>query len=370
MKKLFLLLFLIISLNIKAQYIVNYASNINQNETDGIYYNLPRNVIRLDFTVESVHEIKGKYSNFAKELLETNNYIKEDDVKYYIKDVTVDVLTEADSEMIFYISTDEKSKDNIELNMRFTSEGNIQSFGIKDDRRDLDSENVSFENELAQQNTNSYFIYLPLRDDEEDDDVEDEENLEAEVKTNDKMSEEEIAQSIVEEIKKIRLAYFDLISGYQEIDYGNTMNVMLEELKKMENEYLALFVGRVEKNDIVKTFYIIPEEGTNNYSVAKFSDKEGFNSKTGDNVKIVLQEMSSSNVKGISEDVIKNTTYNNKMVYREPAYVNMKLMKGDEILIDNRIQISQLGDFILLPINKMKLEFDNVSGRLISVDKE
>ena len=166
MKKLFLLLFLIISLNIKAQYIVNYASNINQNEIDGIYYNLPRNVIRLDFTVECLHEIKGKYSDFAKELLETNNYIKEDDVKYYIKDVAVDVLTEADSEMIFYISTDEKSKDNIELNMRFTSEGNIQSFGIKDDRRDLDSENVSFENELAQQNTNSYFIYLPLRDDE------------------------------------------------------------------------------------------------------------------------------------------------------------------------------------------------------------
>lgn len=361
MKKLFLLLFLIISLNIKAQYIVNYASNINQNETDGIYYNLPRNVIRLDFTVESVHEIKGKYSNFAKELLETNNYIKEDDVKYYIKDVAVDVLTETDSEMIFYISTDEKSKDNIELNMRFTSEGNIQSFGIKDDRRDLDSENVSFENRLAQQNTNPDFVYLPLRNDEEDEDGN---------STDDKMSEKEIAQSIVEEIKKIRLAYFDLISGYQEIDYGNTITYMLEELKKMEKEYLALFVGKVERNDIVKTFYIIPEEGTNNYSIAKFSDKEGFNSKTGDNVKIVLQEISSSNVKGISEDVIKNTTYNNKMVYREPAYVNMKLMKGDEILIDNRIQISQLGDFILLPINKMKLEFDNVSGRLISVDKE
>ena len=361
MKKLFLLLFLIISLNIKAQYIVNYASNINQNVTDGIYYNLPRNVIRLDFTVECVHEIKGKYSNFAKELLETNNYIKENDIRYYIKDVTVDVLTETDSEMIFYISTDEKSKDNIELNMRFTSEGNIQSFGIKDDRRDLDSENVSFENRLAQQNTNPDFVYLPLRDDEEDEDGN---------STDDKMSEKEIAQSIIEEIKKIRLAYFDLISGYQEIDYGNTITYMLEELKKMEKEYLSLFVGRVERNDNVKTFYIIPEEGTNNYSIAKFSDKEGFNSKTGDNVKIVLQEISSSNVKGISEDVIKNTTYNNKMVYREPAYVNMKLMKGDEILIDNRIQISQLGDFILLPINKMKLEFDNVSGRLISVDKE
>lgn len=361
MKKLFLLLFLIISLNIKAQYIVNYASNINQNVTDGIYYNLPRNVIRLDFTVECVHEIKGKYSNFAKELLETNNYIKENDIRYYIKDVTVDVLTETDSEMIFYISTDEKSKDNIELNMRFTSEGNIQSFGIKDDRRDLDSENVSFENRLAQQNTNPDFVYLPLRDDEEDEDGN---------STDDKMSEKEIAQSIVEEIKKIRLAYFDLISGYQEVNYGNTITYMLEELKKMEKEYLALFVGKVERNDNVKTFYIIPEEGTNNYSVAKFSDKEGFNSKTGDNVKIVLQEISSSNVKGISEDVIKNTTYNNKIVYREPAYVNMKLMKGDEILIDNRIQISQLGDFILLPINKMKLEFDNVSGRLISVDKE
>lgn len=362
MKKLFLLLFLIISLNIKAQYIVNYASNINQNEIDGIYYNLPRNVIRLDFTVESVHEIKGKYSNYAEELLGIDNYIKEDNIKYYIKDVDVNLLAEADNDMTFYISTDDKSKGNIEFDMSFTSEGNLQSLGFKYERRGFFSDKITSENIINQQETYSDFIYFPLREeDEEDEDGN---------STDNKMSEKEIAQSIVEEIKKIRVAYFDLISGYQEVNYGNTITYMLEELKKMENDYLALFLGKVEKHYNVKTFYIIPEEGTDNYSIAKFSDKEGFNMKTGDNVKIVLQKISSSNVKGISKDVIKNTTYNNKMVYREPAYVNMKLMKGDVILSDIRMQINQLGDFILLPINKMKLEFDEVSGRLISVEKE
>ena len=77
MKKLILILFVALSFNIEAQYITNYAKNVKQTEIDGIYYYLPRNVIKLDFTVEEKQDIKGKFVNYTKELLNTDNYIKE-----------------------------------------------------------------------------------------------------------------------------------------------------------------------------------------------------------------------------------------------------------------------------------------------------
>ena len=74
MKKLILILFVALSFNIEAQYITNYAKNVKQTEIDGIYYYLPRNVIKLDFTVEEKQDIKGKFVNYTKELLNTDNY--------------------------------------------------------------------------------------------------------------------------------------------------------------------------------------------------------------------------------------------------------------------------------------------------------
>mgnify|MGYP003289770412 CR=1 FL=1 len=45
--------------------------------------------------------------------------------------------------------------------------------------------------------------------------------------------------SIIEEIKNVRIAYFDLISGYQEVNYGNTINIMLG-IKDYYEEYHLL----------------------------------------------------------------------------------------------------------------------------------
>ena len=40
MKRLLLLLFVVIALNTNAQYITNFAKNVNNKETDGFYYHL------------------------------------------------------------------------------------------------------------------------------------------------------------------------------------------------------------------------------------------------------------------------------------------------------------------------------------------
>ena len=357
MKKLFLILFVIVSLKLDAQYITNYAKNVKQTETDGIYYYLPRNVIRLDFVVEKNQDYKGKYSSYAKEMLNTDNYIKENKTTYKIIKVNVNTLTEADPSMVFHIATDDKAKEAPKYEICFDNDGIIKSFGcqtsLADSSNDVKVDNVLNENKIL----DYQYIVLEDKDDEEE---------------KSKYTDKEIALSILEEIKKLRVAYFDLISGYQEVDYGKTMNYMVEELKALENEYLSMFVGKTNTETFTKTFYVIPNEGENSVVIGKFSNTEGFSAtKTGEVVRINFTDLSKSSViNNLSTDEIQNTTYTNKLFYRNPANVTMQVTCGDKVFYENRLKISQLGNVILLPMNKMRLVFDTNTGQVLSIIKE
>ena len=360
MKKLLLILFVIVSLNLDAQYVTNYAKNVKQTEVDGVFYYLPRNIIRVDFVVEKNQSYKGKYSSFAKEMLNTDAYIKENKTTYRITKVNVSTLTEADPNMVFHIATDDKAKELPKYELAFNNEGIIKSFGYQSIENDTSNTNQDMETVLDY-NKPTEFQYIPLEEDDTDD--------EEDVKT--KLTDKEVALTIVEEIKKVRVAYFDLITGYQEVNYGKTINYMLDELKNLENEYLSMFVGKTTTETLTKTFYVIPEEGKTSIVLSKFSDTEGFNAKTGESVKINFTDNSSTSaINELTIDEIENTTYNNKLFYRNPANVTMQVLWGDNIILENRLKISQLGNVILVPINKMRLTFDTNTGQLLSIIKE
>ncbi len=360
MKKLLTLLFVVFTLNANAQYITNFAKNVSSKETDGFYYHLPRNIIKVDFTIEKTQDIKGKYHSFAKEMLNTDKYIKENRTTYSIKGVNINTLTEADPNMVFHIitSADDKNKESVALNMELNSEGVISSFGDIVNPAEKTSHTDMIENKLScgQQHTDYYYIPIIDIDDEE---------------SNDKMTEQEIALTIIEEIKKLRVAHFDLITGYQEVNYGNTINYMVEQIKDLENEYLSMFLGKTNSEIFTQTFYIIPEEGKNSIVISKFSESEGFNNKAGESIKInFIDNSASSNINKLSKDDIETVTYTNKLFYRNPANVTMQILHGEKKITENRLKISQLGSVCLIPINKMKLTFDTNTGQILSIIKE
>lgn len=362
MKKLLLFLFVVASMNANAQYLTNYAKNVDTKNVDGYYYHLPRNIIRLDFVIEKEQSFKGKYSAFAKEMLNTDNFIKENNTVYRVKNVSVNTITEADPNYAFFISaSDEKTKENININIELTSEGIIQSFGHKDLSVEK-TDNIIYEEELDYNDKYTEYNYISIRDEDEEDDDEGETT---------KPTEKDVAASIIEEIKNIRLAYFDLITGYQEVNYGTTINYMVEELKSLEKELLSMFLGTTNKHTYTKTFYVIPEEGKNSIVLSKFSVTEGINAKSGDNIKINFTNSSiGNNVNKLTKDDIENSTYTNKLFYRNPANVTMQIMIGENIISENRLTVSQLGNILLAPINKMKLIFDTNTGQILSIIKE
>lgn len=361
MKKLLILLFVAFALNVNAQYVTNFARNINNKETDGFYYHLPRNIIKVDFTIEKTQDVRGKYSSYAKELLNTDKYIKENKTTYSIKSVNISTFTEADPNMVFFISTvaDEKNKESVSLNIELNDEGIIESFGTSVERAEVER-NVLNETEVHVNTEITDYYYIPIQDEEDD-----------EEESNVKLTEHEIAITVIEEIKKLRTAYFDLITGYQEVNYGNTINYMVEQIKELENEYLSMFLGKTSSEIYTQSFYIIPEEGKNTISISKFSESDGFNSKVGETVKINFTDSSvSSNINKLSKDDIESVTYINKLFYRNPANVTMQIISGEKKIFENRIRINQFGNLSLIPINKMKLIFDTNSGQVLSIIKE
>lgn len=360
MKKLLLLLFVVTALNVNAQYITNYAKNVNNQEKDGFYYHLPRNIVKVDFTIEKTQDVKGKYSSYAKDMLNTDKYIKENKTTYAIKSVNINTITESDPNFVFFISTvaDEKNKESVSLNMELSSEGVISAFGGLENSTETE-QNVLMENEVPVNNQFTDYYYLPIHEDDDEEEA------------NARLTEHEIALTVIEEIKKLRVAYFDLITGYQEVNYGNTINYMVEQIKGLENEYLSMFLGKTSSETFTQTFYVIPEEGKNTIIISKFSETEGFNNKTGESVKINFTDISvSSNINKLSKDEIENVAYNNKLFYRNPANVTMQILLGEKKISENRMKISQFGTVSLIPINKIKLTFDTNSGQILSIIKE
>ena len=103
MKKLFLLIMLCASFYANAQYITTHAKNDFSKQTDGIYYYLPRNVLRIDIMVEQTDYHKGPLAEYAEQMLGVYDYIRTDGVSYSIKDIKISTIAQPDPNLCFQV---------------------------------------------------------------------------------------------------------------------------------------------------------------------------------------------------------------------------------------------------------------------------
>ena len=134
---------------------------------------MPRNIIKVDFTIEKTQDIKGKYNSFAKEMLNADKYIKENKTTYSIKGVNISTLTEADPNMVFHIitGTDDKNKESVSLNLELNSEGVISSFGDIVNSTGKTYQACIADNELPQSKQLTGYHYIPIIDNDDEEEI-------------------------------------------------------------------------------------------------------------------------------------------------------------------------------------------------------
>ena len=159
---------------------------------------------------------------------------------------------------------------------------------------------------------------------------------------------EQKAAETANTILELRRQRLQIVTGDTDATYsGEAMGAAINELTRLEQEYMTLFVGYSEYQTQRMKFDVIPEAGRENqmYIAFRISDKNGLvpaDDMTGRPVvmEMIPQTFAQPDVKKAGAAVV---------YYRIPAICTVKLKNGADLLLQSRVPVYQLGQESSIP---------------------
>lgn len=159
---------------------------------------------------------------------------------------------------------------------------------------------------------------------------------------------EQKAAETANTILELRRQRLQIVTGDTDATYsGEAMGAAIDELTRLEQEYMTLFIGYSEYQTRRMKFDVIPEAGRENqmYIAFRISDKNGLvpaDDMTGRPVvmEMIPQTFAQPDVKKAGVAVV---------YYRIPAMCTVKLKNGADLLLQSRVPVYQLGQESSIP---------------------
>jgi hypothetical protein len=174
---------------------------------------------------------------------------------------------------------------------------------------------------------------------------------------------EKKAQEIANEIFRLRRYRVQIITGDTDATFsGEALGAAVAEITRLEQDYMSLFIGKVETAVQKLGFDVVPHQGQERqlHVAFRLSDKQGL--LMPDNVSgrpIVLEitpEKVPDPVTGV--DDFSGTKVKKPNVgliyYRVPSVCIIKVIDGQDLLLQTRIPVYQMGEVVTFPANIIK----------------
>lgn len=164
------------------------------------------------------------------------------------------------------------------------------------------------------------------------------------------------AAEAAEMILKLRKQRLQIVTGDTDATYsGEAMGAAIDEMTRLEKEYMMLFIGYSEFQTQKMRFEVVPQAETPGqmYVAFRLSDTAGLlpaDDLTGKPIlmEIVPQTFAQTSV---TEEEVKHDKKEVLAYYRIPAICNVKLLDGAELLLQSRVPVYQLGRESSIPVN-------------------
>lgn len=154
-------------------------------------------------------------------------------------------------------------------------------------------------------------------------------------------------------ILKLRKQRLQIVTGDTDATYsGEAMGAAIEELTRLENEYMTLFTGYSEKQPQHMTFEVIPDPAKENQMYVAFRMSEAGGLVPADNLSgkpVVMEIVPQAFAQPEVKDEKKGKDVG--VYYRIPAACTVKLLDGMDLIFQTRMPIYQLGQESSLPVN-------------------
>lgn len=326
----------------------------------GIVYALPKT--NLNFRVEAVRIdiIPGPYHEYAEKYIGIADVPHEEESVWQISNINIDSYNTIDPDQFYILYP--SGHMNINLNklikngIIFPVNRNIKDvfenkfYGKNENGNEIVFKDLSVSKYIGEEKVTYYkrvqrdslFAKVPV------------------VKTQSVYkSFEDKAEEAANFIFMIREKRFELLSGMA--DYypdGKALEVALDELNKLESEYLNLFIGKRFTSTFNASYEFAPTiKDINQPNILfRFSEAKGVLPATDLRGRPIIIELNNLNQTKSLLDLIPNyvhiegDVHNDNLYYRVPDLAQVKVFDGSSLIASRKVKIDQFGKTILYPI--------------------
>jgi hypothetical protein len=322
-----------------------------------IVYGLPRTVLTVIVEMERTIEKPGPYARFAGDLLGLNDVIQSENEKWTIEGIEVKTHDELDPSEFYVIESNTGIRTN--------------ALALKKEGLILDLNPGLFYSQLIQSGANEKYInqfssfdlgsdeYFQLQSDTAYKRI----NIDSTfvripyvVEKKKRLTTDQLAEKAAKRLMEMRDGKHLILTGEANVFPQNEAPII--EMNRLEKEYTELFTGKILKETRKFSYQIIPDKKMvgKPYILFQFSELTGPVSGTlKSGIPVAVDFIPEQKTKKLSisnrKQVESTSTGYDKLFYRVPDVVNMKIGMGQEVLFNSRRLIYQFGEVIQLPAN-------------------
>lgn len=322
-----------------------------------IVYGLPRSTFKIVIGLKKSVEIPGPYAKYAGDLLGLDKVIMNENESWSVENLSVRSGEELDPSEYYIIESNTLFQTNIlklkkqglilDLNPEsFYSADNQIASGSSDGARlqwsDLGSdEYFQLQRDTAYKRVtiDSSFVRIPYI-----------------VEKKKKLSTDQLAEKAAKRLMELRDGKHLILTGEATVFPQN--EAAINEINRIEKEYTELFTGKTITETFTYTLNVIPSKEMLGKPVVffRFSELTGpsaINSAGGKTISIEFtpeQKSKDLTVASKPDPDPKAKPYD-KLYYRVPEVVNVKVTQGNETLFNSRRLVYQFGQLVQLPAN-------------------
>ncbi len=386
-----------IRLNHKAKYLIAIALIINSlsagaqidvvpvtgdkapDQFEGFYYALPKTIVRIEVWVDETEQLRGPFTDYAGRMLGITDVIKNNGRSYAIKGFSLSTYQEADPATIYFVRM--PLKGNVALDLVLNQDAtlrSLQTFAV-------DPKKKNMAKPASSQKLQTFAtIAMP-------DIVEKIDTIVTRItidtitfekitfpKTYIDKSPEQKARQAADFILKLEEDRQRLISGFQEVNYSmESIKYMNEQIKELQNEYLALFKGKSRSIANRYTYIFVPEPGSENIPTVlfKYDKNRGILDKnSADGEPVTIQFSTYGKTTELKKHHTSRQSANRVALgvhYRIPEKALFEIRKGSDLAAENEFLVSQLGVVSFLPSKGVSfIEVHPQTGSLLRIKME
>lgn len=330
---------------------------------EGVIYSLPETGIRVQVKATRERFVHGPFQSYAQKMLGIDNAPANDFDRWTIDAMTLETFSQPDADQV------RKALGQAAQLVSLTDAGVIAGINVGTKSAPSDIQTQSFivkepENRVNFTDLSIWSFYSPA-------------DTTKRFKMVSKNPDQKAAEA-AETIFNLRNSRFALLTNAnnEPLPDGKSFEIMRDELAKMEENYLALFIGKSSKQAYEFSFDYIPGEKTVKGDVFfRFSDDRGVLPKTDLSGRPIVIDVTKNDDLAAKQNTLVVSANpeagKSGVFYRNPGIAEIRILDGNRQLVTARTPVAQFGTVAPVPEELLggdyKIEFYQATGAVKSI---